>query len=75
MADFQVHLEGLSDKRKKARKRKPMKQSMKPMYWLLARLKGWHHHRHHQNHPRQMALKSLRQHPQQQALTCWQRHL
>jgi ppGpp synthetase/RelA/SpoT-type nucleotidyltranferase len=74
MADFQVHLESLSDKRKKARKRMLMKQSMKPMHWLLARLKGWHH-LHHQNHPRQMALMSLRQHPQQQALTCWQHRL
>jgi hypothetical protein len=74
MANFQVHLESLSDKRMKARKRKPMKPSMKPMHWPLALLKGLHH-QHHQHHPRQMALKSLRQHPQQQALTCWQRRL
>jgi hypothetical protein len=67
MAYFQVHLESLSDKRKKARKRKPMK----PLQWPLALLKGLHH----QHHPHQMALKSLRQHPQQQALTCWQRRL
>jgi hypothetical protein len=55
MADFQVHLESLSDKRKKQRKRKPRKQQMKTSQWQRARLKGLHHH------PRQMALKSLQQ--------------
>jgi hypothetical protein len=48
MANFQVHLESLSDKHKKARKRKPMK----PLQWPLTLLKGLHHHQHH---PRQMA--------------------
>jgi hypothetical protein len=55
MADFQVHLESLSDKRKKERKRKPMKT----LLWPQARLKGLHHH-----HPRQMASMCLHQHLQ-----------
>jgi hypothetical protein len=54
MADFQVHLESLSDKRKKERKRKPMKT----LLWPQARLKGLHHH------PRQMASMCLHQHLQ-----------
>jgi hypothetical protein len=69
MANFQVHLESLSDKRKMARKRKPMKQTMKPMHWLLARLKGLHH-LHHQNHPRQMAMKNLQLRPPRLVQPC-----
>jgi hypothetical protein len=53
MADFQVHLESLSDKRMKARNWKPMKPSLGPR----ARMKGLHHH-----HPRQMASMPLQQH-------------
>jgi len=56
MADFQVHLESLSGKRKKQRKRKPRKQQMKTSQWQRARLKGLHHH------PRQMVSMPLHQH-------------
>jgi hypothetical protein len=52
-----------------ARKRKPMKQTMKPMHWLLARLKGLHH-LHHQNHPRQMAMKILQLRPPRLVQPC-----
>jgi hypothetical protein len=73
MADFQVHLESLSDRRKKARRPKPMKP-MKLTQWPKARMKGLHHH-----HPRQMASVCLQQHPRrrqpQRALKCWLRHL
>jgi hypothetical protein len=48
MADFQVHLESLSDRRKKARRTKPM-MPMKMAKRQRARLKSLHHH------PRQMA--------------------
>jgi hypothetical protein len=57
MADFQVHLESLSDKRMKERNWKPMKPSMKSSLGLRARMKGLHHH-----HPRQMASMPLQQH-------------
>jgi hypothetical protein len=63
MADFQVHLESLSDKRKKARRQKLMKP-MKMAKRQMARLKGLHHH------PRQMAWQSLQQRPPQRAQPC-----
>jgi hypothetical protein len=53
MADFQVHLESLSDKRMKERNWKPMKPSLGPR----ARMKGLRHH-----HPRQMVSMPLHQH-------------
>jgi hypothetical protein len=56
VANFQVHLESLSGKRKKERKRKPMKT----LQWPRARMKGLHHHQH----PRQMASMCLQQHLQ-----------
>jgi hypothetical protein len=73
VANFQVHLESLSGKRKKERKRKPMK----PWLWLMARLKGLHHHQQHYQH--QMASMRQQHHLQQHQLRpaqpCWLHHL